>query len=195
MTSVFKKEPNELRTHLGLFTKHSYSPQSVARDELGKHGYGYDSDLSTMNTKVFTKGGVPTIVHRGSKTFQDWLDDAKIAVGITPQRVLDAQALTKKVEAKYGTGANQIGHSLGGKIAEAATSGKGNVLTYNKAGGLFDTQNKYGANQTDVRTRGDWLGRLTTTQSANRETIENKNKSSNPFINALNAHSTKNLFV
>lgn len=194
MTSIFKKEPNELRTHLGLFTKHSYSPQAVAREELGKHGYGYDSDLSTMNTKVFTKGGVPTIVHRGSTRLSDWLDNAKIAVGITPQRILDAQALTKKVEAKYGTGANQIGHSLGGKIAEQASSGKGQVLTYNKAGGLFDTQNKYGANQLDVRARGDPLGRTTTTQSANRETIENKNKSSNPFINAINAHSTKNLF-
>ena len=64
-------------------------------------------------------------------------------------------------------------------------------MTYNKAVGLGDIGTKKNSNrQFDVRTSGDIVSGLGFTQSANKETLDNKNF----FKNALTAHGSDNLY-
>ena len=48
--------------------------------------------------------------------------------------------------------------------------------------------------QLDITTKGDVVSALGITQKANKEVIENRFKSKDPFKNFLNAHGTENLF-
>ena len=186
----------DLRNDLGVLLKNSYKPQKDAREEYKKLGYDYDGELSKMNSKVVVKNGVPTIIHRGSKTLQDWLDDGLLAFGLEhhSKRFKEAKELTKKVEEKYKTGANSVGHSLGGALAEKSDA-HGQIITYNKGSGLLDIgKKKNSKRQLDVRTHGDVVSLLNDTQKSNKETIKNKKQSKNPFENIFNAHKTDNLF-
>jgi hypothetical protein len=185
-----------LRQDLGLLTKNSYQSQKDAKKNLKQYGYDYDDELSRMDTKVFVKDGKPIIVHRGSKTLRDWADDALLGVGLEKysKRFQDAKKITKAVEAKYKTGADTVGHSLGGSLAEKSGA-KGNIITYNKGAGLGDIgRTKNSKRQIDVRADGDIVSILNKTQKANKETIKNQNKSNKFFKNAFNAHKTDNLF-
>ena len=186
----------DLRNDLGVLLKNSYKPQKDAKEEYKKLGYDYDHELSKMNSKVVVKNGVPTIIHRGSKTLQDWLDDGLLAFGLEhySKRFKDAKELTKKVEEKYKTGANSIGHSLGGSLAEKSDA-HGQIITYNKGSGLLDIgKKKNSKRQHDIRTEGDIVSLLNDTQKSNKQTIKNKKQSKNPFENIFNAHKTDNLF-
>lgn len=193
---MYKKQFGDLYNHLGIFTKASYKPQKEASQDLAQHGYSYDPDLSTMETKVFSKGGVPTIVHRGSTTVRDWADNALhgIGLGMYSKRLNEAKRITKAVEQKYGTGANAIGHSRGGFLSENSGA-HGQILTLNKATSPFDIFKKKNENrQLDVRVQGDLPSLLSKTQRHNVETIPNYYSTSNPITNAFNAHKTDNIF-
>jgi len=187
---------SKLREDLGDLLKNSYQPQKIAKANLAKKGYGYDDQLSTMNTKVFVKDGKPVVVHRGTTTLKDVVDDGLLALGLEKYgfRYKNAKRITEKAEKKYGQSADAIGHSLGGSLAERSGA-HGNVLTFNKGVGLGDIfTKKNSARQLDVSTRGDLVSGLGKTQNANKEIIDNRFKSKDPFKNALNAHGTDNLF-
>ena len=187
---------SKIREDLGDLLKNSYQPQKIAKANLAKKGYGYDDQLSTMNTKVFVKDGKPVVVHRGTTTLKDVVDDGLLALGLEKYgfRYKNAKRITEKAEKKYGQSADAIGHSLGGSLAERSGA-HGNVLTFNKGVGLGDIfTKKNSARQLDVSTRGDLVSGLGKTQNANKEVIDNKFKSKDFFKNALNAHGTDNLF-
>ena len=70
-----------------------------------------------------------------------------------------------------------------------------NIITFNKGVGLGDLfTKKNSARQLDISTKGDLVSALGVTQNANKEIIDNRFKSKDPFKNALNAHKTDNLF-
>ena len=74
---------SKLRNDTGDLLKASYLPQKDAKAKMAKRGYGYDDQLSTMNTKVFiSPDGKPVISHRGTKTIKDIADDALVALGL-----------------------------------------------------------------------------------------------------------------
>ena len=184
---------SHLRKDLGHLTKASYMNQKEAAEYLKKHGYTHDSQLSKNHSKVFVdKDGNPVVLHRGTHTFKDVLDDGLVALGLGRFgfRHKDAVRTTQKAEEKYQKAAHAVGHSYGGKLAEESGA-HGKILTYNKAVGLGDLYTKKNSErQHDVRTKGDLVSLLGKTQNHNVEEIENKHL----FPNALNAHNTDNLF-
>jgi hypothetical protein len=187
------KKKSQYRNDLKDLVKASYQSQRDAKILLGDR-YSPDTALSSMNTKVFVdnKTKKPVILHRGTVTAGDVFNDGLLAVGLGrfSGRNKQAKRLTKKVEAKYNAPATAIGHSLGGWLAERSGN-KGDTLTYNKAVGLGDIGTKKNSNrQFDVRTKGDIVSGLGFTQSANKETLDNKNF----FKNALTAHGSENLY-
>ena len=192
-----KLKKSQLREDLGDLLKNTYKSQKEAKANVAKKGYGYDDQLSTMNTKVYVSPtGKPIIAHRGTTTVKDVIDDGLLALGLEKYgfRYKNAKRITEKAEKKYGQSADAIGHSLGGSLAERSGA-HGNVLTFNKGVGLGDIfTKKNSARQLDVSTRGDLVSGLGKTQNANKEVIDNKSKSKDFFKNAINAHGTDNLF-
>ena len=169
----------KLRNDLGDLLTNSYKPQQEASDDMKKKGYKYDNELSNMETKIFIdeKSGEPVIVHRGTVTVKDWLDDAKLALGFgkSTKRVKDAQEINKKVEAKYNKPVHNVGHSLGGFLAENA-GGKGNIITYNKGAGVSDLFTKKNSKrQLDIFADDDLVSTIARkTQKSKREIVKNK---------------------
>ena len=184
------------------FLESGYKNQKEAKQEMKKYGYDYDSQLSNNESKVFLKNGKPTIVHRGSKRVKDWLvDDALIFLGLEgkaapifnylghPLRSTKAKEITKKVEEKYKTSADTVGHSLGGRLAENSGA-HGNITTYNKAVGLADIGTKKNSErQLDIRNSGDIVSVLGHTQKANKHQIS----SGMSFFNPIKAHDLTHL--
>jgi len=192
-----KLKTSKLRNDLGNLLKASYLPQKEAAKKMEKDGYRYDPQLSTMQSKVFVSpSGKPVITHRGTKTVKDVIDDGLLAIGLGKYgfKYKGAQRLTKKVEDKYKQPADVVGHSYGGWLAENSGA-HGDIVTMNKAVGLGDVgKKKNSLRQLDVMTKGDLVSALSKTQNANKEIIENKFKSKDPFKNFLNAHKTDSLF-
>jgi hypothetical protein len=187
------KKKSQYRSDLANLVKASYASQKDATKILNNN-YTIDKDLSKMNSKVFldNRTNKPVILHRGTVTAGDVFNDGLLAVGLGrfSGRNKQAKRLTKKVEAKYNAPATAVGHSLGGWLAERSGN-KGDIVTYNKAVGIADIGTKKNSNrQFDVRTAGDLVSGLGFTQSANKETIDNKNF----FKNPLSAHGSDNLF-
>ena len=145
-----------MENNLSTILEASYKKQSEAQEDLGKIGYNYDPELSNMESKVFVdKEGKPSVAFRGSTRVSDWLiEDPAIALGITTPKQRRAEALVKRVEAKYGKPTDVYGHSLGGGRAELSGA-SGNIYTYNKAVGLGQIGKKLPSRQTDVRTSKD----------------------------------------
>jgi hypothetical protein len=177
--------------------KSSYMSQSQAEDNLAKHGFVRDPQLSSNQQKVFynEKTNEPIVIHRGSKTVNDYLDDGLIAVGLGKlgHRYKNAVRVNEKIKNKYGHDATNLGHSLGGWIAE--NSGKNKIVTINKAVGAADVFKKLPKNQTDIRVKNDIIALPSYSQTGSKKIlIDNKHKSNNPFTNAYNAHSVDNLY-
>ena len=186
----------KLRKDAGDLLKASYETQADAEARMKKKGYTYDKDLSTMESKVFVnKRGKPVIAQRGSTRLSDWAEDGLIAVGLGGfgNRQKKAIELNKKVEEKYGRSADAVGHSLAGRLVENSGA-KGNIIAYNKAGGLADIGKKINKNQLDIITKNDLLAKVTNTQDHNLEIVKQKEHSLNPFKEVFNAHNVDNLF-
>jgi hypothetical protein len=153
----------------------SYKKQSDAAGDLGKLGYHYDPELSTMESKVFVdkKTGKPSIAFRGSTRVSDFLyEDPALALGIETSKQRKAKELVKKVESKYGQGTDTYGHSLGGYRAET-TGAKGNIYTFNKGVGLGQVGKKLPSRQTDIRTSKDIVSAGSILQyGSNKQTIQ-----------------------
>lgn len=157
----------------------SYQSQKDAQSTLEKRKkpLKLDTELSTMQQKVFVNenNNRPIILHRGTTTVRDKVDDGLIAFGLGKYgfRYNDAVRVNKKAEAKYGKVPVNVGHSYGGWLAE--NTGKGKVITYNKAAGLGDIGKQISKKQTDFRTSNDPVSALSTTQSGGKKvTIEAK---------------------
>ena len=168
----------------------SMQNQKQAAESLKKHGFAYDHDLSTNESKVFVnRNGVPSTAHRGSKRVSDFVfDDLDLLVGNkNTRRFNEAKELTAKVEQKYNKPVNQYGYSLGGALAENSakvSSSNAKVRTDNKGLGLGDVGKSIGSNQRDFRTSGDLGSALATTQNHSNKlnTIQAGN------ANVLQAH-------
>lgn len=162
--SVSTLPPPEVvgRRTAGDIANSSYKKPAKQREIASKYGYNIDSNLSKGHTRVWRQEGKPSvIVHRGTRTARDVVDDGLIALGLGKHthRYKDAERVTKRVrkadqEAGNGQGAIHVGHSLGGYLAEQSGRHGSQVYTYNKhaIGATGSTLNR---NQTDIRTPGD----------------------------------------
>lgn len=185
------------KQHRNALLKSGYLPQSEAEQEMHKLGYGYDRTLSNMQTKVFVSPeGTPTIVHRGTTTAKDIIDDTLLSIGLgkAGYRFKNAARVTKKAEQKYGKSADAVGHSYGGWLGEHSNA-HGEIVTYNKAAGLGGFAKQINPHQTDIRTKGDLASLISLThRGGHKETIEPKHRSTgNSLIDAIRVHSLDNL--
>jgi len=135
--------------------KASYDNPLDAEKRLAQHGYKFQSDISSPESKVFLDPeDKPIILHRGTHRVEDWGTDLKsILLGKEGRRTREANALTKQVQEKYGKPVTAYGTSLGGFLAEK--SGAENVVTYNKGVSPKDIFKKIKPTQTDIRTNKD----------------------------------------
>jgi len=173
--------------------KGSYKPQRQFAEDVGKIGYDYDPELSSMENKVFVnrETGKPSISYRGSVTATDWLGNAKLALGFKDPEAEKRIQLADKVKAKYGNIDTIYGDSRGGLIAERAGEKTGaKVVTYNKATLPSDVFKKIREEQTDIRVKGDVVSAPSYFQSGGQK---KEIKATFPFLGALPAHSTENL--
>jgi len=141
--------------NINSILKASYQNQEQAENTLSKKGYKYDTELSSPDTKVFVdEYGNPNVVFRGTHRAEDWITNAKIAVGIPTQKEKEARETVKKIEQKYGKPVNAYGHSQGGFVSEHSGA-SGNIYTYNKATSFNDIVKPISKKQTDIRTKKD----------------------------------------
>jgi len=140
------------------FLEASYLPQREAEAKMSKMGFTYDPESSNMERKVFvdTKGN-PHISYRGSVRADDWLGNARIALGKKDVKMEGDLSETGDVLKKYaGKEITHYGHSRGGRTAELAGERfGGKVYTFNKATAPTDIFKKTRAEQTDIRTTHD----------------------------------------
>lgn len=155
----------------------SYKPQKEAAASLGKYGYTYDPELSSMTDKVLLDpAGNPVVLHRGSKRVSDWVgSNLPLAVGLESYlspRFSKSKNVVEQVKTKYeGRPVTSYGHSLGGSLAEK--SGADRVVTFNKGAGLFDVGKNIKSSQSDIRTKYDLPSALSTFQTGgNRVQLE-----------------------
>ena len=124
-----------MQRDLSLLLSTTYKPKEEQQSILEKKKFKMDKDLSSDNTRVFydEETEKPLIIHRGTQTFKDVVDDGLLAVGLGKYgfRYKNAQRITKKVEKKYQKPADTVAHSYGGWLAENSGA-KGNITTYNK---------------------------------------------------------------
>jgi len=149
--------------NLPFFVKESYRQNNeVKAKNYKERGYDLDLDLSDRNTHVAfdpVKKKL-VVVHRGSKTFYDWAvtDPLSIAdrlfpgAGTLSSRLYKAKTISDKAREKYDVVPIQVGHSLGGYVAETTAGKDEPVMTYNKIG---LTRWKNNPNQYDFARRGD----------------------------------------
>lgn len=193
MAKSKKKSINPFNTLL----KYSYKSSKDQKKKAEELGYKRNDKLSSVQTQVLHKEGEkPIVVHRGSKNVQDFLDDGLIGLGLGKytHRVKQAKRTTKKVEKEYGERPAQIGHSLGGYLAEQAAGKNDEVYTYNKHAVGF-TGTRKNKNQTDVRDFGDLaslpqaFSKKTNVQTMKAQLTSKLSK--NNVFNPLYAHEIK----
>jgi len=167
----------------------SYKPQREFAEDVSKIGYDYDPELSSMENKVFInkETGKPSIAYRGSVTANDWLGNAKLALGFKDQEAEKRIQLADKVKAKYGDIETIYGHSRGGLIAERAGEKTGaKVITYNKATLPEDVFKKIRPEQQDIRKKTDIISLPSYFQSGGQKITKSD---TSIFPTFLSAHS------
>jgi len=169
--------------------KGSYKPQKEFASDVGKIGYDYDPELSSMENKVFVnrETGKPSISYRGSVTATDWLGNAKLALGFKDPEAERRIQLADKVKAKYGDIDTIYGDSRGGLIAERAGEKTGaKVVTYNKATLPSDVFKNIRQEQTDIRKEKDIVSLPSYFQTGGKKITK---KDTSIFPTLLSAHS------
>ena len=72
-----------IRHDLGDLLRASYLPEKDAQSLLEKKKYKIDPELSSPETKVFVdETNSPLILHRGTSTVKDIIDDGLVAIGL-----------------------------------------------------------------------------------------------------------------
>jgi hypothetical protein len=174
---------------INTILKGSYKPQKEFAEDISKLGYEIDPELSSMENKVFVsrETGKPSIAYRGSTTVNDWIGNAKLALGFQDPEVERRVQLADKVKAKYGDIETIYGHSRGGLIAERAGERTGaKVVTYNKATLPEDIFKKIPSSQTDIRKEKDIVSLPSYFQSGGKKVTK---KDTSIFSNEYTAHS------
>jgi hypothetical protein len=126
------------------------------KTEFENSEYIYDDLLSTPEVSVtyHMKRKKVYITHRGSKTLLDWaITDPLSAKNAWSPRKYRAIRVTGRARDKYNQEPVQIGHSLGGYLAEHAGKKEAQVATYNKIG--FGRDQVVNKNQVDITRPGD----------------------------------------
>ena len=167
----------------------SYAKNKEAKNILEKNNYKLDKDLSTKEARVFVdQDGTPNITVRGSKSVKDFLiSDPLLALGLSKYdpRQKQTNKLIEKTKSKYSKDPNLFGHSLAGSLISNANT-KGTITTFNKGAGINDLYKKIPKNQTDIRTSGDLVSALSTTQKGkNKITLKNNNIFTSHGLNNL----------
>jgi len=169
----------------------SYKPQREFAEDVSKLGYSYDNELSNMEDRVFInrETGRPSIAYRGSTTVNDWIGNAKLALGFKDPEVERRIQLADKVKEKYGNNIDTIyGHSRGGLIAERAgeRTGAKKVVTYNKAVDFSDMFKTIPSSQIDIRKEKDIVSLPSYFQTGGKKITK---KDTSIFPTLLSAHS------
>ena len=144
-----------------------------------------DHSLSGQRAQVYenSKTHKIVIVHRGTASIQDWVTDARMALGDTSgERFKHAERIQRAAEKKYGHVDFTLGHSLGASIAEKLGQKSGKVITYNKPVLPSEIIKTIPKNQHDIRTLGDAVSTLTGWQGGNPVTTI-ASDSYNPLVN------------
>ena len=179
-----------MNEHLKPILDASYAKNKDAKNILEKENYKLDKELSTREARVFVdEHGTPNITVRGSSNIKDFaISDPLIALGLSKYdpRQKATNNLIEKTKKKYGADPNLYGHSLGGAlISDGKTTGT--ITTFNKGAGVGDLFKKIPKNQTDIRTSGDLVSALSTTQKGkNKITLQNNNILSSHGLHNLN---------
>ena len=178
-----------MNEHLKPILEASYAKNKEAKNILEKNNYTLDKDLSTKEARVFVdEHGTPNITVRGSHSVKDFLiSDPLLALGLSKYdpRQKRTDNLIEKTKKKYEKDPNLYGHSLGGALINKANT-TGDITTFNKGAGIGDLFKKIPKRQTDIRTSGDLVSALSTTQKGkNKITLKNNN--------IITAHGLKNL--
>jgi hypothetical protein len=190
-----------------LILEASYQPQRQAEETLAKQGYKYDTELSTMENKVFydPETNKPYVAYRGSVRATDWLGNAKLALGLKDENAERRIQLAGKVKEKYGQAPDTYGHSRGGYLSEQAGERYGGKsVTYNKAALPSDVFKTIRPEQTDIRTTSDIVSGLSVLQSGRKKKTISTKSDYKPFISnffktdsllsgAVEAHNIKHL--
>ena len=166
----------------------TYKPQRDAENDLEKLGYKYDTDLSSMDTKVFydPKSNQSYVAYRGSVRASDWIDNLNLGLGGKSKQLDEAIDTAQKVKNKYGSAPTTIGQSRGGIFAEKAGNAVGGkTITYNKGTLPKDVFSHIREDQIDIRTSKDPVSAPSKFQSGGKKyTIHIA-----PTTNYLDAHS------
>ena len=150
-------------------------------------GYKLDTELSTKNHKVFVnENGKPFISYRGTSSRMDVGTDVRKFLGLKTHRQEISDKVNNMVINKYGQTPTMVSHSLGGALSQDAAKKNQEVITYNKMTPLPHMFKKKNPNQTDIRTRRDFVSRMIVPDKNN---VTVRSKSFNPLVN----HSTKHL--
>ena len=162
----------------------SYQKPSVQIKEAQKLGFKRDNQLSNDKTNVYTRGTKAVVVHRGTKSYRDALDDVGIFFGRgdDTHSQKNANRVSDRTREKYkGYDIEHTGHSLGGYLAEHSAKGNERVTTVNKHNLGFFTEKK-NPNVRNYRNSQD----LASVQLSPRknETIQRKTKR----LGILDAH-------
>jgi hypothetical protein len=128
-----------------------YKQQAVA----AKYNYIRDPK-STRSTQILYKNGQPHIVHRGTKTMNDWVDNSLIAVGLGnySHRVKEAKRARSYLKSQGHDKVVHLGHSLGGELSRRAATKDDETHIYNPHTIGFTSQ-RYGKNDYTYRTPTD----------------------------------------
>ena len=113
-----------------------------SKDKKDLNGYVLDRKLSDHNNQIYYNPTNKKLVHNvvGSHTLHDWVDNAKIAVGIgfkQSNRYKTSHKKLRQAKEKYNVGnATVLGHSQGGYTAGMISGKNDKVVTFNKAATL-----------------------------------------------------------
>ena len=178
--------------------KSSYLNTLDAEQQMKKHNYKLDHELSNIQSKVFynPESDNPLLItYRGTKNLiNDLQTDASIVFGQLKhtQRYKDSKDVYHKAKEKYNSNALLFGHSLGGSLASAVGEANDKIITYNKGSSGFigpATQTK--SNETSYRWNGDVVSALSVFDKHAPITLGNyKDPLSSHHLNNI-----KNVFV
>jgi hypothetical protein len=183
----------------------SYEPEK--RQELykqkGLENLRFLDDYSNYNTHAYELNGAPILVHRGTALNKDpigdILSDYSIFKGYGDYlpRVQKGKKITKELDKKYNKKTLQVGHSLGGAVAEyVGKDGDHPVLTYNLHALRNPLYEKYNPNQLNYMTQQDLVSKPFQYFSKNKRKVLDLNMGKNkPYKSVLSRLNPKNIIT
>jgi hypothetical protein len=169
-------------TDLQYFLKKSYD-----KKHSNYKDFVLDKELTGQRVQVYynPKTNQAVVVHRGTQGLNDWVTDARYALGDTSStRFQHSANIQAKAEKKYGaTNVTSIGHSLGSQLAQKSSGKKvKEIITLNKPVNANDIiWHSVPQNQTDIRTSFDPVSVLRPLERGKKAVVL-PSKTFNPFL-------------